>query len=183
MDWGTMTKEDFHLKSTTISYLENEIIKEFAKVKLISHETKDVVWINPLCLAALSTTMKKWKIDDLEDFEIISEHSLQDLEHIANFCHCGIYPPLSSECTDLFQDFGINILSYLNPVVKCEADTKEGILDVLVEPEIDNEFDDAAEYSDDVESPPSPIVFKRKPGTNIRTHHNKFRAFILKHHY
>ena len=79
MDWGTMTKEDFHLKSTTISYLENEIIKEFAKVKLISHETKDVVWINPLCLAALSTTMKKWKIDDLEDFEIISEHSLHIL--------------------------------------------------------------------------------------------------------
>ena len=157
-----MTKEDFHLKSTTISYLENEIIKEFAKVKLISYETKDVVWINPLCLAALSPTMTKLKIDDLEDFEIITEHSIQDLEHIANFCHCGIYPPLSSECTDLFQDFGINISSYLNPV-KCE-DTKDGILDVLVEPEINNEFD-AEEFSDDVESPPSPIVFKRKPGT------------------
>ena len=98
---------------------------------------------------------------DLEDFEIITEHSFQDLEHIANFCHCGIYPPLSSECTNLFQDFGINILSYLNPV-KSE-DTKDGILDVLVEPEI-NEFD-TAEFSDDVESPPSPIVFKRKPGT------------------
>ena len=55
------------------------------------------------------------------------------------------------------QDFGINILSYLNPV------KSDGILDVLVEPEI-NEFD-TAEFSDDVESPPSPIVFKRKPGT------------------
>ena len=166
MEWVT-AEQDFYLKSTKISYLDPEIILEFAKVKLISHESKSWVWINPLCLFALSPIISQLKKnEDVEDFEIVTEHSVEDLQHIVNFCHSGIFPPESKGLDNVFQDFGINVSTYSNPIdipiddSEENFDSKEGILDSFVDTEI-------KEYDEEFDSPSPPPIKRRKKGKGI----------------
>ena len=98
---------EYHLKSTTIPYLEPQIIEQFAKVKLISLESNNFVWINPLCLAATSPSFADLEFEE-EDLKIITEHSIRDLEQIVKFCYDGTFPTENlSFPTNVFQDFGI----------------------------------------------------------------------------
>lgn len=174
MEWVT-AEQDFYLKSTNISYLDPEIILEFAKVKLISLESKRWVWINPLCLFALSpiiTNLKKNDDDGDEDFEIVTEHSVEDLQHIVSFCHSGIYPPESKGLDNVFHDFGINVSTYSNPINNIPTidkeeeeiyDSKEGILDSFVDTEIKEYDDEDFEY----ESPTPPPSKRQKKGKGM----------------
>ena len=176
MEWVT-AEQDFYLKSTKISYLDPEIILEFAKVKLISHESKRWVWINPLCLFALSPIISHLKKNDdddgHEDFEIVTEHSVDDLQHIVSFCHSGIFPPESKGLDNVFQDFGINVSTYSNPIDNNEElfDSKEGILDSFVDTEI-KEYDD-----DEFESPTPPPTKRQKKGKGMYLYAIKFWPF------
>ena len=95
--------EDFHLKTSSIFYLDPKIIEQYAYVKLISIESKNYVWANPLCLAAISPVFSELEISEEDDFKIITEHSIKDLEQIVKFCHCGSFPTETLPYSNVFQ--------------------------------------------------------------------------------
>ena len=106
--------EKFHLKSTRISYLDSKIIEQFAIVKLISIESKEFIQINPLCLAAICPAFAQMDFEDpQEDFKILTEYSIQDLEQIVKFCHGEAIPQESSNIPKIFQVSSILTYSFL----------------------------------------------------------------------
>ena len=99
------TMENFHLKSTRISYLDSKIIEQFAIVKLISIESKDFVQINPLCLAAICPAFAQMMEfeDTQEDLKILTEYSIKDLEQIVKFCHGEAIPQEPLNIPNVFK--------------------------------------------------------------------------------
>ena len=106
--------EKFHLKSTRISYLDSKIIEQFAIVKLISIESKEFIQINPLCLAAICPAFAQMDFEDpQEDFKILTEYSIQDLEQIVKFCHGEAIPQEPTNIPKIFQVSGVLTYSFL----------------------------------------------------------------------
>ena len=148
--------EDFSVKfqSKKICYLEPEVITDFAKVKLMSIETKNFIWINPLCLAAICPGFADLEFHEDDDLKILTEHSLDELEHIVKFCHNGNFPV--QPIPEVFHDFGIDVISYMNPVKQECPEVKYEVND--------SSYDDINDTYDDFNDTKPLSKFKKKRG-------------------
>ena len=99
-------------------------------VKLTCIETKEFLWVNPLCLASVCPAFCELEVNDENaEYEILSEHDLKDLELIQNFCHHGSFPDLPYP--SVFQDFGIDLVNLMQPVKDEPTDSKDEITKFL----------------------------------------------------
>ena len=71
---------------------------------------KEFIQINPLCLAAICPAFAQMDFEDpQEDFKILTEYSIQDLEQIVKFCHGEAIPQEPVNIPNVFQ-VSFNIL-------------------------------------------------------------------------
>lgn len=114
------------LQSDTIHYLKDEVLAEFANLKLVS-VYKESVAMNPLILAAVRSPLFKCLHEDDEEHVIITEFTKDELLNVVQFSRHGY-----CDNSDVLKAFGLG-------QDNLEESKRHGTLPVKVE--IKEEYD------------------------------------------
>ena len=127
------------MRSSTIHYLDEDIINTYSNVILISNQG-DKLKCNFLILAALKSTLIQSFNNDLdEDLIIITEHTKEELQNVLNYCKTGeIYQ------SELLKSFGFLDHEVTTPEVKVDLKVKD---EPFSDFESDEDYDPDYEYT------------------------------------
>ena len=111
------------LNSPCFSYLEKEVIQEFANLQVHSIDN-EIVSLNPYMLAALNSNVIL-TMDNSMDYNIWTEFSVEELQALNEFLCTGNCE--MSLISEVFQSFGIDV-NNLWPVYDNAVVIKEEIM-------------------------------------------------------